>query len=78
MANNFLEDTKGNKSSKRLWGSALLSMGVLFSAVLFICSLISGAEDPSTAFEIINSFLITGGSLLGIGIFENLKITARR
>ena len=70
MNNNFLQDSKGNKSSKRLWGSILLSIGIIFSAVLFYYSLYRGAVDAGTALGIINMFLISGSSLLGIGVFE--------
>jgi len=70
MTNKFLQDSKGNKSSKRLWGSILLSIGIAFSVILFVYSLYEGAADASTALGIINMFLIAGGSLLGIGVFE--------
>jgi hypothetical protein len=68
----FLEDSKGNKSSKRLWGSILLVIGTLFSIILFFYSLKIGAKDADTALGIINTFLISGSSLLGIGIFEKV------
>lgn len=71
MAHNFLQDSMGNKSSKRLWGSILLTSGLLFSAILFFYSLNKGAVDAPTALGIINMFLISGGGLLGIGVFEN-------
>ncbi len=45
MTNSFLEDAKGNKSSKRLWGSIILGIGTLFSVVLFVYSLSKGAAD---------------------------------
>ena len=70
MPNKFLQDSKGNKSSKRLWGSILLTIGVMFSIILFAYSLYQGAADAATALGIINMFLIAGGSLLGIGVFE--------
>ncbi len=70
MTNNFLEDAKGNKSSKRLWGSIILGTWILFSVVLFVYSLSKGAADAATALGIINMFLISGGGLLGIGVFE--------
>ena len=70
IKNNFLEDAQGNKSSKRLWGSILLVIGVLFAITLFIFSVINAAQDPSTALRIIDIFLIAGGSLLGVGVFE--------
>jgi len=66
----FLEDSRGNKSSKRLWGSILLTTGILFSAILFFYSLKTGAKDASTALGIINTFLISGSGLLGISVFE--------
>jgi hypothetical protein len=66
----FLEDSKGNKSSKRLWGSILLGTGILFSAILFFYSLNNGAKDAATALGIINTFLISGSGLLGISVFE--------
>ena len=69
----ILEDCKGKKSSKRVWGSILLSIGILFSIILFCYSLYLGAKDPITANNIINMFLISGGSLLGIGVFERKK-----
>ena len=70
MTNNFLQDSKGNKSSKRLWGSILLCSGIIFSTILFAYSLYRGAADAATALGIINMFLISGGGLLGIGVFE--------
>ena len=72
MSCKFLEDSKGNKSSKRLWGSILLGMGIAFSVILFFYSLQNGAKDASTALGIINMFLISGSSLLGIGVFEKV------
>ncbi|MBP7709872.1 MAG: hypothetical protein KA100_02235 [Rickettsiales bacterium] len=66
----FLEDSRGNKSSKRLWGSILLTTGILFSTILFFYSLKSGAKDAVTALSIINTFLISGSGLLGISVFE--------
>lgn len=68
----FLEDANGNKSSKRLWGSIILTAGIIGSAVLFYYSLHIGAKDAATALGIINMFLIAGSSLLGIGVFEKV------
>ncbi len=70
MGNKFLEDSSGNQSSKRLWGSILLVTGIVFAAILFVYSLRTGAKDAATALGIINIFLISGGGLLGIGVFE--------
>ncbi len=68
-----LQDKDGKPSSKRVWGSILLGIGITFSVILFALSLKGGASDPTTAVSIINMFLITGGGILGIGVFENLK-----
>ena len=70
MTNKFLQDSSGNKSSKRLWGTIILCIGILFSSILFGFSLINGAKDAATALGIVNLFLVSGGSLLGIGVFE--------
>ena len=66
----LLEDNNGNASSKRLFGAVLLGSGLLFSAVLFGFSLFTGASDAHTAVSVINMLLISGGGLLGIGVFE--------
>jgi len=71
--NKFLQDSKGNKSSKRLWGSILLGSGILFSIILFFYSIWYKAGDAPTALGIINMFLISGGALLGVGVFEYLR-----
>ena len=70
MSNKILQDKNGNMSSKRVWGSILLSSGIFFSSILFYFSLFRGTSDPNTALGIINIFLISGGGLLGIGVFE--------
>lgn len=72
MSNKMLQDQNGNMSSKRIWGSILLSSGILFSSILFYFSLFKGASDANTALGIINIFLISGGGLLGIGVFEKV------
>lgn len=66
----MLEDSKGNTSSKRIWGSIILGLGMLLSVILFYFSIAKGAEDAATALGIINMFLISGSTLLGIGVFE--------
>jgi hypothetical protein len=69
----ILEDSKGKQSSKRAWGSLLLSIGIIFAMILFYYSLAIGVKDATTANSIINMFLISGGGLLGIGVFEKKK-----
>lgn len=74
-ADEFLRDSFGNKSSKRIWGSIIIGLGAIAGICLFIMSVFfGGAEDPATAISIINSFLLFGGSLLGIGVIEKFAI----
>ena len=51
-------------------GSILLATGIVFSTILFAYSLYRGAADAATVLGIINMLLISGGGLLGIGVFE--------
>jgi hypothetical protein len=74
-ADEFLRDSFGNKSSKRIWGSIIIGLGAIAGIGLFIMSVFfGGAGDPATAISIINSFLLFGGSLLGIGVIEKFAI----
>lgn len=74
-ADEFLRDSFGNKSSKRIWGSIIIGFGAIAGICLFIISVFfGGASDPATATSIINSFLLFGGSLLGIGVIEKFAI----
>ena len=71
----FLRDSFGNKSSKRIWGSIIIGLGSIAGICLFIMSVFfGGVGDPATAISIINSFLLFGGSLLGIGVIEKFAI----
>jgi hypothetical protein len=72
MKHDFLHDSSGNRSCKRLWGSVVLATGMIFAMILFGYSLSTGAQDPVTASSIINMFLIAGGGLLGISTFEKI------
>lgn len=72
--NKYLQDSKGDKSSKRLWGAIILGVATLFAVILFGFSLYEGASDPTTAISIINAFLLAGGTLLGVGVIEKFKI----
>ena len=72
MSNNFLNDSNGNKSSKRLWGSILLSVGIVLATILFFKSLEAEVADKQTTMNIINMFLVTGGGLLGVGVLESV------
>jgi uncharacterized membrane protein len=70
--NGFLQDNYGNLSSKRLWGSIMLGAGVLMGTILFLCSVFIEVRDSQTALYMVNTFLISGSTLLGFGIFEKI------
>ncbi len=56
--------------SPLLFVSSIPTRVIIFSIILFAYSLYQGAADAATALGIINMFLISGGGLLGIGVFE--------
>ena len=69
---NMLEDTNGNKSSKRVIGTGLIIGASIMAIVLFIFSLVKVVADSSTSIDIIKTLLYVGGALLGIGVVEHL------
>ena len=73
MSNKYLQDSAGNKSSKRLAGFFLLGTGIIFAIIAFIISIYQPLGDSKTALKIIEVFLISGGGLLGIGVFEQWR-----
>jgi len=73
MSLGFFKDSQGNNSSKRLCGAVLIVLGILLSVFLFFYSMFKLPADARTALDIINVLLISGGGLLGIGVFEKLK-----
>lgn len=70
MPHEFLQDNEGNKSSKRLSGTSLISVGTILAIILFVFSLIQEPADAESAISIIKILLISGSSLLGVSIFE--------
>lgn len=74
MSNKYLEDAKGNKSSKRLWGSVFAVLLTGMSLFLFGYAVFNHIGDATTALKIIDALAILVGSLLGIGVFENIKL----
>lgn len=66
-------DGKGKISSKRITGIVTIGLAVVMSITLFIYSIQFKAVDPSTGIDIIKYLLMTGGALLGVGIFEKKK-----
>ena len=68
--NDYLQDTSGNKSSKRLWGSIILSVAIVLSIAVVITSVYVGNKIDDNVVSILNGFFITGAGLLGIGVVE--------
>lgn len=60
----FLNSANGNKSSKRLMGIVYMGLGALMA---FIDQTTS---HKITSFDVWISIVLTGASLLGIGLFE--------
>jgi len=77
MNNGFLQDNSGDLSSKRLAGFLLLFVGIIMAIILFYKCLYSPIGNSNTALDIISLFLYTGGGLLGISVFENIKIGSK-
>jgi hypothetical protein len=71
--NKYLEDTAGNKSSKRLWGSIVFTVAIVLSVYAVVASVYLGNSIDSNVFNIIASLSLSGTSLLGIGTFEKGK-----
>lgn len=76
-----LKDSSGAQSGKRHWGSRLLLVGLALLVVHFLATyaahLMFKASIPDNMhdniMDAIRLCFITGGSLLGIGVFEQLK-----
>lgn len=72
MDQEFLQDSQGHKSSKRLSGFCLLTIGTILSITLFIFSLVTEPVDAESAISVIKILLISGSSLIGAGVFEGV------
>ncbi len=68
----YLEESPGVKSSKRLWGTILLSLGALIFVGVAIASLVFARNDVGAAIAAGTSLMVTGGGLLGLGVLEGI------
>jgi hypothetical protein len=72
----YLETTNADgqveKSSKRLIGTISFAVGGLLLGALGVVSFFMIAADPGTIQAVGQAFLITGASLLGIGVLEGI------
>lgn len=58
------ESANENTSSKRVWGSIYLGLGALLAVFDFF------KQDHVLTFEVWMSIIVTGTSLLGLGLVE--------
>lgn len=70
----MLEDSKGNISSKRVWGNRLFIIGIIFASILFGISVFLEAKDAATAIDIVGMFFYSGTGLLGLGVAEHFRL----
>lgn len=68
----MFRDANGNKSSKRIAGTAILALGALFLLVVGVISISSTVADPDTSIRIGSTLIYTGAALLGVGVAERL------
>lgn len=67
---NIFQDSEGDISSKRISGVICLSIAAIMGVGLYFASIFAKVNDPTTAMNVINGFLLSGSSLLGIGVLE--------
>ena len=68
--NNYLQDTSGNRSSKRLWGSIILATAIVLAIMAVITSVHVGNRIDDNVVSILQGLFLTGTALLGFGVVE--------
>ena len=68
--NDYLQDTSGNRSSKRLWGSIILATAIVLSTIAVITSVFVGNIIDDNVVSILQGLFLTGTALLGFGVVE--------
>lgn len=76
--NSFLEDADGNKSSKRLFASILIPIGILMAVIAYTIALFHPLGDASSVIKIIGLILGLGGGLDGLGVFDTIFSKERK
>ncbi len=70
----FLDDSNGNKSSKRLIGFILVGCGLAMKFTLFGWGLGHSFANPLTDLDgIADSLIYAGSAVLGVGVVEFFK-----
>jgi hypothetical protein len=68
--NDYLCDHDGNKSSKRLWGTILLSNGILLKNAEWGIAIFKVAANAQMMMAASETLIYAGAALLGIGVAE--------
>jgi hypothetical protein len=71
--NSYFQDSAGNPCLRRKLGTILVGMGLAMGLVLFGWGLHEPGKDFETSYQVFTSFLLAGGSLVGINVVENIK-----
>ena len=69
------EDSQGNKSSKRIYGGALILQGCVMKWWIFIVGLQQaevGLINASLSMEASDTLIFAGSALLGIGVLDGI------
>ena len=84
IPDDFLKDFWGNKSSKRFWGSRLLTLGTFQGVVLFFANLVAPLPFiadkgiptyiHNNCLEIVTLFITLGVGLLGWNVIELFRV----
>lgn len=69
----WYQDKTGDTSSKRIAGATILLCGLGLLMTVGIMSITEVIADPSTALQVANTLMLTGGSLLGVGVVESFS-----
>ena len=68
----YLEESPGVKSSKRLWGTILLSLGAAIMVAVAVTSIALGNNETGGAVSAGVALMAAGAGLLGIGVLEGI------
>ena len=73
QSSGFLTDHNGVPSSKRLFALGLLIIGVAMGIFLFTFDVLNNDINFNTAYNVFQTFLIAGSSILGLSTIDKLQ-----
>lgn len=68
------ESPNGDKSSKRIMGIVLLSLGMALLVTLFFLAVFTDVKDSDTAEYCVMMLITSGSGLLGLGIADHFAV----